>query len=170
MAGVEELQPHDIGAALGEVVCGTRRVVDVRSEGDYLQDHVAGSVCIPAGELASRMYELPDTSVPLLLVHGEDQDAEAQGLVAVLTKARWSVVQSVFPPQSLDRASGPNTNRLYKPSPALVCFLDEVEAGIGEKVAFDVGCGHGRDMAHLAARGWEVTGVDNRSVVCRASL
>ena len=154
-------------AVLLEVSEGTRRVVDVRDEAEYLEEHTEGAVCIPLEELAGRLYELPDTSVPLLVVHSNAQDVDA--LIATLHKAKWTATPCIFPPP-LPLATGANRNRLYKPSPALELFIDKVEKDIDVKHAFDLGCGHGRDMAFLAGRGWAVTGVDNRSIVCSLSL
>ena len=55
------------------------------------------------------------------------------------------------------------SRRCWSPSPFLEAYIDHIEHSIGGPgVAFDVGCGSGRDIAFLAARGWHVFGIDNR--------
>ena len=144
-----------------------REVLDVRSEAAYEAGHAAGSVCIPAEELPGRLYELPETSTPLLVVHDAGAEDVLAEVAAALAKARWCDVQTAtLPLPGVATETGSSTARLYRPSPALARLVGTVEEGLkGAGLllqAFDVGCGHGRDMAFLTGRGWWTAGVDNR--------
>eukprot|EP00754_Rhynchopus_humris_P050351 Rhum_TRINITY_DN8916_c0_g2::Rhum_TRINITY_DN8916_c0_g2_i1::g.30584::m.30584 len=145
-----------------------RAILDVRTEAAYEAGHAAGSVCIPAEELMGRLYELPETSTPLLVVHDAGAEDVLAEVAAALAKARWCDVQTAtLPLPDTATETGSSTARLYRPSPALVRLVGTVEEGLKEAglelQAFDMGCGHGRDMAYLAGRGWWVGGVDNRA-------
>eukprot|EP00796_Vickermania_ingenoplastis_P004899 gene4899-3511_t len=51
----------------------------------------------------------------------------------------------------------------FQPNQYLSSRIELVESNLGGPgVALDVGCGSGRDMVYLAARGWLVVGVENR--------
>jgi rhodanese-related sulfurtransferase/DNA-binding MarR family transcriptional regulator len=54
-----------------EVLAGGRLVLDVRPLDEYLAGHIPGAVCIPVGELAERIGELPDDAEIVVYCRGE---------------------------------------------------------------------------------------------------
>ncbi|KAJ9468782.1 hypothetical protein DIPPA_34674 [Diplonema papillatum] len=150
-----------------------RAIVDVRSMEAYSRGHLPGSGWLPGCEVKDRMYELPETAVKLLLVAENAEEGEA--LVKVLRDARWDAVGCLWEVASRRLglegiATGNARRRLWKPSPVLEEFAGTVESELnalktGPFEACDVGCGHGRDLAFLASRGWRVSGADNRAVL-----
>eukprot|EP01063_Lacrimia_lanifica_P039498 TRINITY_DN8690_c0_g3_i1.p1 TRINITY_DN8690_c0_g3~~TRINITY_DN8690_c0_g3_i1.p1 ORF type:complete len:337 (+),score=44.85 TRINITY_DN8690_c0_g3_i1:91-1101(+) len=153
-----------------EAASGSRRALDVRSRGDYEDGHLAGSVWIPADEVERRLYELPETAIPLLVV-AASRDAANEVLSRLGGRCKWVGVgvgweeccsQDVV---LVDRGFDSQA-KLWRPTPILVEWVERLEGMLGGPGSMaDIGCGHGRDMAFLTARGWQVSGVDNRAVL-----
>ena len=181
----------DWSAVLTAVTAGGLGIVDVRSAGEYAAAHLRGSSNFPYSELAVRTAELPpQTGEPIHLVAADSAeltnalsflrgDGKAANAVGSAGKARGWAVREVMPGTAALWAAatqlglveqGAVSRRLWSPSshlPRLVPLLEEVLPPAARR-ALDLGCGRGRDCIWLAARGWEVVGVDNQASFLRS--
>ncbi len=152
--------------AMGDPIC----VLDVRTDSEYEEAHIPGSVLIPLHELPARFLELPNGGTPIAVVceYGQ-RSASACGFLA----------ERGFTPLlnldgGLERWPGPlaaglngssQTNALIAPTPWLVENFHHLPKGL----ALDVAMGNGRNAIYLATRGFDVDGVDvDAEVVARA--
>eukprot|EP00663_Eupelagonemidae_sp_cell21sb_P003506 gene3506-1872_t len=154
------------------------KCIDVRDIGCFAASHFAGAVCIPAGVLEERLYELPCSSVPLVVVAaGEAAATEVLKLLRrtrrlaanspaerVVSRAAVAHVwQDLCARDATVVVTGPAEGvRLWCPSPLVERCAADIERRLGAPgTVADVGCGHGRDMAFLTRRGWRASGADN---------
>ena len=144
-------------------------VVDVRSEDAFLSCHLIGSINIPYCELTQRLYELPECSIPIDLIVDDDCGADEDEINKMKWKVniiKWSDLLNDTREEFLEAGEPTEKARLWQPTPLLVRKIEEIENELQERglplTCCDIGCGHGRDIAFLTSRGWEVTGVDNR--------
>ena len=75
-------------------------IIDVRSTGEYMQGHVAGSLNIPLNEIPDRINEIKKIIGPKLLVCASgnrsgqaEQFLRSEGLEDVYNAGSWSVVK-----------------------------------------------------------------------------
>ena len=153
-------------------------VIDIRAPERFERIRVGGSLSFPAAELKDRMFELPPRTVPLVVVVDDACDKGAVSTcLELIQRAKWDIltVSAVDDPKAFALVSvaytlreGPLTTeerlqRAWMPSPFMeYCFKQISQDQTCPKLMYDIGCGAGRDMAHAAARGWHVVGIDNR--------
>jgi len=143
--------------ALGQPVV----LLDVRTETEFEQSHIPGSMLIPLQELESRIAEVPNSSVPIAVV-------SEQGLRSV-SACRLLAEHGLSPLYNLDGGledwPGPQRGGLegsgrhlhgLTPSSFLVENFHLLRKGL----ALDVAMGEGRNAIYLATRGFDVDGVD----------
>lgn len=129
-----------------------RRLLDVRPAAAAAVRPIADAVNIPLDELPDRTHELPERDEIILVAGPADRTAVAIGLLQQLGRSAAAAEAWSFAPAALPLSSG----RLWRPNR----FLEEVAAALPPARALDLACGVGREAVWLAARGWQVTGVD----------
>lgn len=141
--------------------------LDCRPFAAFCQGHRDGVTSIPADELASRMHELPKTSVPLALCGDEDSLLAAHTFLTakgyqVVAQQVWSASLAAELQMQGRLAMGAGSPRLWQPAPLIARFVAEIAPchAIMPGKGLDIGCGAGRDLVYLAMHGWQMSGID----------
>ncbi len=148
--------------AMGEPFC----LVDVRTEAEYTEAHIPGSILMPLHELPARLAEVPNGSTPVAVVaeHGHRSTSACSFLAEHGYRHLFNLDGGI------DRWPGPLAagingqhlpHQLIAPTPWLVDNFNALPKGL----ALDVAMGNGRNAVYLATRGFDVDGVDVDPVV-----
>ena len=143
--------------AMGEPFC----LLDVRTESEYAEAHIPGSVLLPLHELPARVAEVPNGGMPVAVVaeHGHRSSSACSFL------AEHGYHHLFNLDGGIDRWPGPLAagingqhlpHQLIAPTPWLVDNFHSLPKGI----ALDIAMGNGRNAIYLATRGFDVDGVD----------
>jgi len=143
--------------ALGESMC----ILDVRTDSEFAEAHIPGSILVPLHELPTRFQELPNGGTPIAVVceYGM-RSASACGFLA---ERGFDVLYNLG--RGLGDWPGPlaaglngshQTHLLVAPTPWLVEAFQHLPKGL----ALDLAMGNGRNAIYLATRGFDVDGVD----------
>ncbi|RVU85752.1 methyltransferase domain-containing protein [Leucothrix sargassi] len=142
-------------------------LIDCRPHSEYIQGHIKGACSLPATTLFERMHELPKRTAPIHLCGGE---ADLLTAADYLLDRGHSVVQQTVWTVELERELsatgalevGDQSKQLWQPAPLLQCFINEIapKHRINTGKGLDIACGAGRDLAYLATKGWQMTGID----------
>jgi rhodanese-related sulfurtransferase len=162
------LQPGDrfktIGAdvlyerlAMGEPFC----LVDVRTESEYAQAHIPGSILLPLHELPTRVTEVPNGGMPVAVIceHGLRSSSACSFLAEHGYHHLFNLDGGIsrWPGPLAAGINGQHLpHQLIAPTPWLVDNFHSLPNGI----ALDVAMGNGRNAIYLATRGFDVDGVD----------
>jgi SAM-dependent methyltransferase len=122
-------------------------LLDPRPAEDALTAPFARAVNIPAGELRSRVHELPPEGARLLVA----ECAQSEDAIRTLTLLGRESSRVTASP-----ASGSQNGRLWQPSE----FVEASVGGIAVGSAIDIACGAGRDSVLVSSAGFSVFGVD----------
>lgn len=118
-----------------------------------------------ASEPQMVLTPVPPARYPPLLGEAESDDrryAAAWAALVGTARGRAAAAPAVLR-VPLQRGTPLPAHRLWQPAPLLERTITTIERAIGGAgVAFDCGCGGGRDAAFLAARGWAVIAADHR--------
>lgn len=102
---------------------------------------------LPSEEIPGRTHELPSSDLPIEVIECPPWSDEAISILAAMGR----------PTQVIEgRPGGRTLTRLWSPSR----FLEQCAERMNPGLAVDLGCGSGRDVVMLAARGWRVWGID----------
>jgi len=143
--------------AMGEPLC----VLDVRTESEYAEGHIPGSILVPLHELPARMGELPVGGTPIAIV--AEQGHRSSSACSLLAEHGYAELFNLV--GGLHRWPGPLAagingqhypQQLIAPTPWLVANFHHLPKGL----ALDVAMGNGRNAIYLATRGFDVDGVD----------
>jgi rhodanese-related sulfurtransferase len=143
--------------AMGEPIC----IIDVRTESEYAEAHLPGSILMPLHELPTRVAEVPNGGTPIAIVaeHGLRSSSACSFLAEHGFRPLYNLDGGI------DRWPGPlaagvnghhHPQQLIAPTPWLVENFNLLPKGI----ALDVAMGNGRNAIYLATRGFDVDGVD----------
>ena len=143
--------------AMGETLC----VLDVRTESEYAEAHIPGSILMPLHELPARATEIPNGGTPIAVVaaHGQRSTAACNFLAERGYHKLFNLEEG------LKRWPGPlaagingehHPHELIAPTPWLVDNFQYLPRGL----ALDIAMGNGRNAIYLATRGFDVDGVD----------
>jgi len=143
--------------AMGEPFC----LVDVRTESEYAEAHIPGSILMPLHELPVRVAEVPNGGTPIAVVaeHGHRSSSACSFLAEHGLHPLYNLDGGI------DRWPGPlaagingqhHPQQLIAPTPWLVDNFNSLPRGL----ALDVAMGNGRNAVYLATRGFDVDGVD----------
>ena len=143
--------------AMGEPFC----VIDVRTESEYAEAHIPGSVLMPLHELPARVEEVPNGGTPIAVV--AEHGFRSSSACSFLAERGFHHLFNLD--GGIDRWPGPlaagingqhHTHQLIAPTPWLVDNFHFLPMGL----ALDVAMGNGRNAVFLATRGFDVDGVD----------
>jgi rhodanese-related sulfurtransferase len=143
--------------AMGEPFC----LLDVRTESEYAEAHIPGSILLPLHELPARVAEVPNGGMPVAVVceHGHRSSSACSFL------AEHGYHHLFNLDGGIDKWPGPLAagingqhlpHQLIAPTPWLVDNFHSLPKGI----ALDIAMGNGRNAIYLATRGFDVDGVD----------
>jgi SAM-dependent methyltransferase len=131
-------------------------LLDARPREDFLRGHAPGAAHLPAAEWDARTAELPPREEPVDIV--ATTQAEAVRLMDQLAVRGFAQARAASPEAHDDRSeAGPARAVAWRSAPALVRWAAQLPA---RGRALDIACGAGRDVAWLAARGLDTTGLD----------
>ncbi|KAK7197259.1 S-adenosyl-L-methionine-dependent methyltransferase-like protein [Novymonas esmeraldas] len=134
-----------------------RVLLDVRDAEQYRLGHVEGSFSQPWCTIIRDASALPPRHVDLCLIT-DIPCAERGEMWRYFTQMCYSGL-SIVSAADMDCTSRCVPDGFcWRPNPFLARHVTTLPPGL----ALDVGCGAGRDLAYLAARGWAVVGFDNR--------
>ncbi|WP_251358593.1 tellurite resistance methyltransferase TehB [Kangiella sp. TOML190] len=139
-----------------------RPLVDLRSPQAFVQGHPLGATNIPLEELPLAWHELPPKGARLELLVNQ---ADAEQAQRIFEQQQYAIEQIRIAEQQ-DQASWLANNvsqRLWRANPLLEHYIELIKQHIhsSSPVAFDIGCGSGRDALFLALHGFKVLGLDN---------
>ena len=136
-------------------------VLDVRTETEFLDKHIPGSVLIPLHELEQRLGEVPNSGIPVAILceHGI-RSKSACRLLAEHGFGRLYNVQGGLDTWPGPVSSGPGDNGAHPHGIAPSSFLVENFELLPRGLALDLAMGEGRNAIYLATRGFDVDGVD----------
>jgi len=152
--------------AMGEPIV----VLDVRTETEFANSHIPGSILIPLHQLENRLGEVPNSGSPVAVVceHG------IRGVSACRFLAEHGIGPLYNLTGGLQTWNGPteagtdghwDRNRTVAPARFLVENFDLLPRGL----ALDLATGEGRNAIYLATRGFDVDAVDvSADAVARA--
>jgi rhodanese-related sulfurtransferase len=143
--------------AMGEPFC----LLDVRTESEYAEAHIPGSILMPLHELPARVAEVLNGATPIAIVaeHGHRSSSACSFLAEHGFHHLFNLVGGI------DRWPGPlaagingqhHPHQLIAPTPWLVDNFHFLPKGL----ALDIAMGNGRNAIYLATRGFDVDGVD----------
>jgi rhodanese-related sulfurtransferase len=143
--------------ALGEPMC----VVDVRTESEYAEAHIPGSILLPLHELPARVAEVPNGGTPIAIV--AEHGLRSSSACSFLVEHGYHLLFNLD--GGIERWPGPlaaglngqhHPQQLIAPTPWLVDNFNALPKGL----ALDIAMGNGRNAIYLATRGFDVDGVD----------
>lgn len=143
--------------AMGEPVV----VLDVRTETEYTQRHIPGSLLIPLQDLGEHLAEVPNGGVPIAAICEEG----VRSIFACRLLAEHGFTPLFNLARGLASWPGPLIGGLERnghqhssitPSSFLVENFNLLPKGL----ALDLAMGEGRNAIYLATRGFDVDGVD----------
>lgn len=143
--------------ALGQSVV----LVDVRTDTEYAEKHIPGSLMIPLQDLESRMSEVPNSGMPIAVVCEQGQrSASACQLLAEHGFGPMLHVDGGIDAWPGPTGCGLETNDAHTHGIAPSSFLVKNFHHLSRGVALDIAMGTGRNAIYLATRGFDVDGVD----------
>lgn len=151
---------------MGEPFC----VLDVRTDTEFAEAHIPGSILMPLHELPARWSELPNGGTPIAIVceHGL-RGVSACGFLAEHGFDRLYNLDGGLGAWPGPLAAGINgyhcPHQLIAPTRWLVDNFQHLRKGL----VLDLAMGNGRNAIWLASRGFDVDGVDvDAAVVAQA--
>lgn len=145
-------------------------LVDVRTADEFAAGHIPGSLLIPLHELEARWREIPNGGSPIAVIceHGIRSAAACQFLaemgIGPLENLRGGIAGWTGPVTAHATRSEAHRHPV-EPEPFLVESVPLLPRGL----ALDVAMGSGRHSVYLAARGFDVDGVDADPEAVRAA-
>ncbi|PWQ97908.1 methyltransferase domain-containing protein [Leucothrix arctica] len=142
-------------------------LIDCRPLAEYVLGHIPRACSLPTDSLFTRMHELPKRTTPIHLCgKAEDLKAATEYLIdrghEVIEQTLWTeaLQQELSASDTLEK--GEVSHQLWQAAPLLQRFVNEIvpKHNIAAGKGLDIACGAGRDLAYLAAQGWEMTGID----------
>lgn len=141
-------------------------IIDLRPVDEYRQGHIQGATNIPLSEIEDCWYELPPKDTTLILFTNK---ADHQGVKALFERQQYPI-EAVFTAEDFTEQDRSNSNwitdynsrRLWQASPLLEDYIELIEQHLPAKepLAFDIGCGSGRDSIFLGLHGFRVLAID----------
>ncbi|ACV27832.1 rhodanese-like domain-containing protein [Kangiella koreensis] len=141
-------------------------IIDLRPVEQYRQGHIQGATNIPLSEIEDCWYELPPKDTTLILFTNTNDHQDVQSLF----ERQQYPIEAVFTAEDFteqERSSknwvtDHNSRRLWRASPLLEDYIELIEQHLPdtEPLAFDIGCGSGRDSIFLGLHGFRVLAID----------
>jgi rhodanese-related sulfurtransferase/2-polyprenyl-3-methyl-5-hydroxy-6-metoxy-1,4-benzoquinol methylase len=143
--------------AMGESVV----LLDVRTEKEFAERHIPGSMLVPLQDLVARVADVPNSGTPIAVIceHGLRSASACRFLAEHEYTPLFNLVGGMRTwPGPMTGGLGENGRHRHGivPSSFLVENFDVLSKGL----ALDVAMGEGRNAIYLATRGFDVDGVD----------
>lgn len=140
---------------------GSLVLVDVRTDAEFRERHIPGSLLLPLHELEDRVREVPNSGTPIAVIceKGQRSVSACRLLAEHGVTPLYNVsggLESWSGPTASGEAGGATLQQTIAPSSFLVENFDLLPCGL----ALDVAMGGGRNAIYLATRGFDVDGVD----------
>ena len=140
-------------------------IIDLRTADAFISGHLAGATHIPLSEIDNCWHELPPKNTPLnLCINRKDKQA-----VESLFSRQHYPIQHIFIADQLESElleKGSQSRRLWLANPLLEQYIDRItqQLSCDQPLAFDIGCGSGRDSVFLGNHGFQVNAIDNNAI------
>ncbi len=140
-------------------------LIDLRSATEFVAAHPPGASSIPFEQLDRAWHELPPKGAQLDLLMNRHQSKSVQAIFEQQSYPIRKLLLAEEAEQSQWQADN-LSQRLWRANPLLENHIDLIKQALdwedGKKpLAFDIGCGSGRDSLFLALHGFEVLALDN---------
>lgn len=145
-------------------------LLDVRTDSEYAEAHIPGSILLPLHEIETRLPEIPNGGTPIAVIcsHGFRSISACRFLSEHGFRPLFNLQGGLDTwPGPLIHGIGSNhhPHEQIAPSRFLVDNFELLPKGL----ALDVAMGNGRNAIYLSTRGFDVDGVDvDPEVVTRA--
>ncbi|WP_018623830.1 rhodanese-like domain-containing protein [Kangiella aquimarina] len=136
-------------------------IIDLRPVEDFRQGHIQGATNLPLSEIEDCWYELPPKGSPLILFTSSDEQQEVKDLF----ERQQYPIEAILLAEDFEQdelVKDPNSRRLWRASPLLEDYIELIEQHLPgtDPLAFDIGCGSGRDSIFLGLHGFQVLAID----------
>lgn len=144
--------------------------LDLRTKLDFKACHLKSSTNIPLSQLVLRQSELPPKRLPFAVI----EPLENQGCSSWLIEQGWQVPwvfwegEMVWKQVRANQWTSETDEQwlLFQPSPFLMSNIETLEQSLPKDTPWtclDIGCGSGRDVGWLLARGnqWRASALDS---------
>ncbi len=136
-------------------------IIDLRPVDEFRQGHIQGSTNLPLSEIEDCWYELPPKGSPLILFTTADEQQQVKELFG----RQQYPIEAIYLAENFQQdelVSDPNSRRLWRASPLLENYIELIEQHLPgtDPLAFDIGCGSGRDSIFLGLHGFQVLAID----------
>lgn len=136
-------------------------IIDLRPVDEFRQGHIQGSTNLPLSEIEDCWYELPPKGCPLILFTSSDEQQKVKDLF----ERQQYPIEAILLAEDFEQdelVSDPNSRRLWRASPLLEDYIELIEQHLPstDPLAFDIGCGSGRDSIFLGLHGFQVLAID----------
>ncbi|AUD79819.1 tellurite resistance methyltransferase TehB [Kangiella profundi] len=136
-------------------------IIDLRPVDEFRQGHIQGSTNLPLSEIEDCWYELPPKGSPLILFTSSDEQQKVKDLF----ERQQYPIEAILLAEEFEQeelVSDPNSRRLWRASPLLENYIELIEQHLPgtDPLAFDIGCGSGRDSIFLGLHGFQVLAID----------
>lgn len=140
-------------------------LIDLRSTADFIAGHPLGATHIPLETLDFAWHELPPKGATLDLLVEQEQ------LVSVsnIFQSQQYAIRNIHAAETTNKSdwiSDNKSQRLWRANPLLENYISLIKKSLPsfdqqKPLAFDIGCGSGRDSIFLALHGFKVLALDN---------
>ncbi len=143
-----------------------RPLVDLRPPAAFASGHPQNATNIPIADLDLAWHELPPKGACLDLLVARQDAAQAQ---QIFEQQAYKIGQLLIAEEQeqTDWIANGVSQRLWRANPLLENHIDLIKQNLAplsaskQPLAFDIGCGSGRDALFLALHGFKVFGLDN---------
>lgn len=157
---------HSLSLALTlePIANGKIPIIDLRAVTDFVTAHPLGATSIPLEQLDLAWHELPPKGATLDLLINQAQ----LGNVEEIFEQQQYQIRNIEIAETADQThwiSDNKSQRLWRANPLLENHIETIKNALSEKdikpLAFDIGCGSGRDSVFLALHDFDVLALDN---------
>lgn len=149
---------------LEPIADGKIPLIDLRAVTEFVTAHPIDATSVPLDQLDLAWHELPPKGAKLDLLIDQSKFDQVKG---IFEQQKYEI-RNIEIAETADKSNWVSNNksqRLWRANPLLENHIDTIKKSLLEidskPLAFDIGCGSGRDSVFLALHGFDVVALDN---------